>query len=92
MREEAFGISITEYLKAGLIPVVPDEGGACEVVDNAALTYHTNDDAAEILIKLMDDAVFREQQRQRCMKRAADFSSEAYMKHQHELLKKIIAP
>ena len=90
MREEAFGISITEYLKAGVIPVVPDEGGAREVVDNAELTFHTDEDAARILVKLLDDPEFRERQRRRCAERAEAFSLEAYMGRQHQLLKEIL--
>ena len=90
LRKEAFGISITEYLKAGVIPVVPDEGGACEVVDDPRLAFRTNEEAAEILVKLLDDAGFRESCRRRCAERAGEFSDEAYMKRQHELLKEIV--
>ena len=90
MREEAFGISITEYLKAGLIPIVPDEGGSCEVVSQPELTYRTLDDAAEILVRLLNDESFRERQRTHCRQRADYFSAEAYGKRQHEILQKII--
>ena len=90
MRTEAFGISITEYLKAGLIPVVPDEGGACEVVGNRDLTFHTNEEAANILVKLLDDPEFRELQRRLCADRAGVFSQEAYLERQRELLKGIV--
>lgn len=90
MRTEAFGISVTEYLKAGLIPIVPDEGGSCEVVDNRDLTYHTNEEAANILVKLLNDPEFREQQRRRCEERAKAFSKDAYMDRQHRLLQDIL--
>ena len=90
LRKEAFGISITEYLKAGVIPVVPGEGGACEVVDDPRLTFRSNEEAAEILVKLLDDVGFRESCRRRCDERAGEFSDEAYMKRQHELLKEIV--
>ena len=90
MRKEAFGISITEYLKAGLIPIVPDEGGTCEVVDNRELTFHTNEEAANILVKLLDDPEFREEQRRLCAERAKIFSREAYLTRQRGILKKII--
>ena len=90
MREEAFGISITEYLKAGLIPIVPDEGGACEVVDTPELAFHTNEEAASILVKLQNDAEFRERQRRRCEERAKAFSKAAYLERQHKLLKDIV--
>ena len=90
MREEAFGISITEYLKAGVIPVVPDTGGAPEVADAPALTYRNDGEAAELLAKLIGDATFREEQRWHCAQRAEAFSAEAYMKSQHELLQEIV--
>ena len=89
-RNEEFGISITEYLKSGLIPIVPDEGGSCEVVDNRDLTYHTNEDAANILVKLLNDPEFREQQRRRCTERAKAFSKAAYLERQHKLLQDIV--
>ena len=90
MREEAFGISITEYLKAGLIPIVPDEGGAREVVANPALTYHDKKEAAEILARLIKDDTFREAQRIQCEQRAKMFSVDAYLKRQHLVLQSII--
>ena len=90
MREEAFGISITEYLKAGLIPIVPDEGGACEVVDNCDLSFHTNEEAANTLVKLLNDPEFREQQRGLCMERAKVFSKAAYLERQRKLLRDIV--
>ena len=89
MRTEAFGISITEYLKAGLIPIVPDEGGACEVVGNRELVFHTNEDAANILVKLLNDPGFRERQRSLCKERAKAFSRAAYLERQHRALKEI---
>lgn len=90
MRKEAFGISITEYMKAGLIPIVPDEGGACEVVGNRELSFHTNEEAAIILVKLLDDPVFREQQRRLCAERVKLFSRDAYLERQHRILKEIV--
>ena len=89
-RDEEFGISITEYLKAGLIPIVPDEGGACEVVDNRELVFHTNEEAATILVKLLNDPDFRESQRRLCADRAKVFTQEAYLERQRELLKDIV--
>ena len=89
-RLEAFGISVVEYLKAGNIAIVPDEGGTPEIVDSPALTYHTDDEAAQILARLLVDAEFREQQRAHCAMRAGFFSREAYFKRQAELLEKLL--
>ena len=90
MRKEAFGISITEYLKAGLIPIIPDEGGAREVVADPELTFRTDEEAAAILARLIGDAAFREERRNHCAERAKAFSAEAYTKRQKELLKEIV--
>ncbi len=89
-RDEAFGISITEYLKAGCIPIVPDEGGTPEVVCNPALVYHTNEDAARILTRLLTDEAFRQEQLNRCKERAQAFTFECYMKTQHIILDRIL--
>lgn len=89
-RDEEFGISVTEYLKAGLIPIVPNEGGSCEVVDNPALTYHANEEAAQILARLIADSAFCDEQRRKCMERAKAFSRDAYLARQEELLRRIV--
>lgn len=91
MRTEAFGISVTEYLKAGLLPLVPDDGGSREVVDNPALTYHSNDEAARLLARLPADPAFREAQRRRCTERARLFSRDAYLERQRQVLRAILA-
>ncbi len=89
-RIEAFGISVAEYLVAGLIPVVPDEGGTPEVVGSPALAYHTDEDAARILARLAEDHAFRDGQRLLCAERARTFTRAAYMERQRELLRHIV--
>ena len=89
-RNEEFGISVAEYLKSGLIPLVPDEGGSMEVVDNPALTYHDNEEAARILARLLSDRSFREEQQQHCAERSKMFSLQAYMERQKKVLEKIV--
>lgn len=90
-RDETFGIAITEYLKAGSIPIVPDEGGTVEIVDSPALTYHTNEEAAAILTRLLQDESFRKEQLAHCSERAGEFTMDAYLKHQHQTLESILA-
>ena len=89
-RDEAFGIVAAEYLKGGLIPVVPDEGGTPEIVDNPSLTYHTVEDGARILAKLVSDEAFRSEQRRRCAERAKRFAKQTYLENQHRLLTRIL--
>ena len=89
-RDEAFGISVAEYLVSGLIPIVPDEGGTPEVVASPALSYHTNEEAAKILAHLLTDAAFHDEQHSHCAERAKLFSRETYFERQRQLLAKIL--
>ena len=89
-RDETFGISITEYLKAGCIPIVPDEGGVAEVAGNPALAYHTDEDAAGILTRLLTDDAFRAEQLASCTEQAKKFTMRAYLESQHMLLNSIL--
>lgn len=83
---EAFGISITEYLKAGLVPIVPKEGGSSEVVGFDELEYDNDDDAVDMLIKLATDKSFYDECLNHCILRGKEFSAGAYMHRQSELL------
>ena len=49
---EPFGISIVEAMSAGLIPVVPDEGGYTEFVPQY-YQFHTHQQAADIIGKIL---------------------------------------
>ena len=90
-RDEAFGISVTEYLKGGLVPLVPDDGGTREIVNDPELTYHTVEEGARILAHLAADAAFLASKRAHCAGRAEVFSKQAYLENQHELLAAILA-
>jgi glycosyltransferase involved in cell wall biosynthesis len=85
-RDETFGISVTEYLKAGNIVLVPDEGGTPEIVGSQELAYRTDGEAAQMLAHLLSDETFREKMRRHCAGRAKTFSRTAYMKRQRKLL------
>lgn len=73
-RDEEFGIAVAEYLKAGVLPVVPDAGGAPEVVAQKALVYRDDAEAAAILVRLARDAAWREEVARACRARAAAFA------------------
>ena len=81
---------MAEYLVAGLIPVVPDEGGTPEVVGSPALAYHADEDAVRILACLVTDRAFRDEQRRLCAERAKMFSRNAYRERQAKLLAEIV--
>ncbi len=87
---EAFGISVSEYLKAGVVPIVPEEGGSSEVVGCPELTYNTEGEAVDILQRLANDKSFFNICREKCASRAMMFTAEAYMSRQTALLKELL--
>ena len=89
-RLEAFGISVVEYLKSGCIAIVPDEGGTPEIVASPELAYRTDEDAAQILARLITDDAFRQEQLRHCGERAKFFSRETYFKRQKELVEHML--
>lgn len=90
-RDEEFGIAVSEYLVAGLLPVVPGEGGSNEIVGTPELAYQTIDGAADILARLATDTAFRERCRRHCDGRARLFTRDAYLGRQRSLLRGILA-
>lgn len=91
LRDEAFGISITEYLKSGIVCVVPNEGGAMEVVNQPRLTYASDEEAAAILAKLVTDNEFYEAMQYSCADRGSFFTSDRYLTREKELLGKLLS-
>ena len=51
---EAFGISVAEYLKAGCIPFVPNEGGSAEIVGAPEFCYADTDDAVGKILRFLE--------------------------------------
>lgn len=52
-RIEAFGIAVAEMASMGCIPIVPDTGGAGEIVPFPELQFASNGEAAEKIIALL---------------------------------------
>ena len=88
-RDEAFGIAIAEYVKAGCIPLIPDVGGPKEIVADKALEFRTVPEAAQTLARLVSDDSFREERRRHCASRAAEFSRAAYESRQDDVIKQM---
>ena len=91
-RCEAFGISIVEYLKAGVVPLVPDEGGSPEVVDERELTFANDEAAARILVRLASDESFRSRMQEHCRRRAARFSRDSFAEEVRDLIETEFIP
>lgn len=54
-RIEAFGIAVAEMVAMGCVPVVPEEGGAGDIVTDPSLRYTSEDEAVAILRGLLHD-------------------------------------
>jgi len=52
-RSEHFGIAVAEMICAGVLPLVHNSGGVCELVQNPELRFETTDDLTEKAAKLM---------------------------------------
>jgi len=85
---EPFGISIVEAMSAGLIPVVPDEGGYTEFVPDY-YQFHTHQEAADFIRKILiasDNDMQAE--RTQLSESVSKFSSKSYKAD----LRKVIEP
>lgn len=89
-RVEAFGISVTEYLKAELVPLVPSGGGSSEIVALPDLVYKTESEGARILVRLASDDRFYRKCLDCCRRRAEVFSASAYLRRQAALLDDVL--
>ena len=88
--DEEFGIAVAEYLKCGVIPVVPQEGGSPEVVGNPSLAYGDLEEAAKILVRLVRETPFRDDMGAHCRQRAQAFTPAAYRTAQTQVLRQIV--
>jgi glycosyltransferase involved in cell wall biosynthesis len=80
MREEHFGMSVAQALRAGCIPFVPDGGGQVEVVgDEPLLRYRSTDDAVARILTVMASVRLQQEIRARLAGRASGFSHERFM-------------
>ncbi len=85
---EPFGISIVEAMSAGLIPVVPDDGGYTEFVPEH-YQFHTLEQAADIIGKiLIASANDMREERIKLSESVSKFSIENYKTD----LRKVIEP
>jgi hypothetical protein len=80
MREEHFGMSIAQSLRAWCIPFVPDGGGQVEILgDETALRYRSLDDAVEKIDRVMSSRVLQDELLGRLRARAGDFGADRFV-------------
>ena len=88
---ETFGIAVSEYLKAGLVALAPDKGGAGEVVGCKELVYGSEEEASATLCRLAEDGAFLARCREKLAARAEYFSKENYFARQEELIERMLS-
>lgn len=81
---EHFGIAVAEYLRAGLLPFVPECGGCAEILGrDPRFLYASADDAVERIVRALSDADEHARMRAFVRERRDLFSVERF---QEELL------
>lgn len=52
---EAFGITVAEFVKAGCIPFIPNNGGQTEILPITELQFNSKEEAVEKIIQLLEN-------------------------------------
>jgi glycosyltransferase involved in cell wall biosynthesis len=92
MREEHFGMSVAELVRAGCLTFVPEGGGQTEIVDHEpALIYRSTEDAVEKIIKVIEDPAGHDALRQRLAQQAERFSVERFVETVRATVRNFIA-
>jgi len=89
-RGEAFGISVAEMVKAGMIAWVPAGGGQVEVVDCAELVYGSEEEAAALIISVLKDEAKAEAIRNHLARRAELFSTGRFVQEARALVRSFL--
>ncbi len=75
---EAFGISVAEYMKAGLIPFIPNKGGAREVVSNPSLEFGSTEEAIDRITGLLKNEAHQIQLHESLSERGRMFTLKSF--------------
>lgn len=78
-RIEAFGIAVAEMASMGCLPVVPDTGGAVEIVPFSELQYATEEEAVTTIVALLSDPDKAAEYRRKLAGRMDRFGPEVFM-------------
>lgn len=89
---EAFGISVTEYIKAGVVPIVPRAGGSSEIVADESLVFASDREAAKMLARLVDNSSYYSQFHAKMLLRANEFTAQKYLVRQQKVLLELLSP
>ncbi|WP_242577924.1 glycosyltransferase [Chroococcus sp. FPU101] len=88
-KQEPFGISVAEIVKAGAIPFVKSTGGQVEIVGekNQDLLFNTDEDAVEAIVKVLSNEEKQSHLRQALQKQKVLFSTERFSQEFKEIVK-----
>ena len=85
-RREAFGISVAEMVKMGLVPFVPAGSAPAEIVADESLCFHDADHAVEIIDRLLKDRQQIANIREKLTARGSLFSKENFVRAVRDLV------
>jgi len=88
-KDEHFGISVAEMVKAGCIVFVPNDGGQIEIIGNKDLIFSERKDAVEKIIRILADKKFQLEKRNNLLLTRQKFSIENFKKNIREVIKKL---
>jgi glycosyltransferase involved in cell wall biosynthesis len=88
-KQEPFGISVAEMVKAGAIPFVKCKGGQIEIVgqENQDLFFGTDENAVEVIVKVLSDSEKQKHLLRSLEKQKELFSTEAFMKQINQIVR-----
>lgn len=80
-KQEPFGISIAEMVKAGALPFVRAKGGQVEIVgeENQALFFNNAEEAADRIVRVLKDAELQQELANKLRDRQSLFSTDRFM-------------
>ncbi|MGH7793274.1 MAG: glycosyltransferase, partial [Thermodesulfobacteriota bacterium] len=89
MMDEHFGIAVAEMVKAGCISFVPRDGGQTEIVGrDDRLTYETDEQAVERILRVMSNTDEQASIRDYLRSRKELFSAETFMHRIREIVRR----
>lgn len=86
-RNEHFGMVVVEYMKAGVLPMVRNEGGPKEIVPGSEFTYDSVKEASE---KIHSNLENFEELQEKVRERSKEFSEEKFRQEIQKELEKIL--
>lgn len=89
-RIEAFGIATGEMAASGIVVIVPDGTGQCEIITDPSQKYRTEDEAALCLLALVHDPVLQFRKHEAARLTAEYFSAPRFMESVRHLCRDML--